>query len=83
MLHLRVGVAGPPKFDLTVPPSEVTKARNAAQRERLQEELYQALKEEAREQQRKTVQQAADEFLKDYSTKQLSRYIRRSCPFLK
>jgi hypothetical protein len=58
-------VAGPPIFDLSVPLSEVTKARNAAQREPLQEELYQALEEEAPEQQRKTVQQAADEFLKE------------------
>src|SRR5215472_4299815 len=36
------------------------------QRERLRKSYSQVLEEEARQQQRKTVQQAADEFLKDY-----------------
>jgi integrase len=42
------------------------------QRERLQKSYSQVLEEEAREQQRKTVQQAADEFLQDYTTKHRS-----------
>jgi hypothetical protein len=37
------------------------------QRERLQKSYSQVLEEEAREQQRKTVRQAADEFLVDYA----------------
>jgi integrase len=39
------------------------------QRERLQKSYSQVLEEEAREQQRKTIQQAADEFLQDYRAK--------------
>ncbi len=39
------------------------------QRERLEKSYSQVLEDEAREQQRKTIQQAADEFLKDYTAK--------------
>jgi integrase len=42
------------------------------QRERLQKSYSQVLEEEAREQQQKTVQRAADEFLQDYATKHQS-----------
>jgi integrase len=42
------------------------------QRERLKKSYCQVLEEEAREQQRKTVQQTADEFLQDYTTKHRS-----------
>ena len=42
------------------------------QRERLQKSYSQILEEETREQQPKTVQQAADEFLMDYRTKHRS-----------
>jgi integrase len=42
------------------------------QRERLEKSYSQVLEEEAREQQRKTIQQAADEFLEDYKTKRSS-----------
>lgn len=45
----------------------ITEERN--QRERLQKSYGQVLEEEAREQQRKTIQEAADEFLEDYRAK--------------
>jgi hypothetical protein len=41
-------------------------------RERLKKSFSQVLEEEAREQQRKTVQQAADEFLQEYGTRHRS-----------
>src|SRR5579863_5371144 len=39
------------------------------QRERLEKSYSQVVEEEAREQQRKTIKEAADEFLADYSSK--------------
>src|ERR1035438_485952 len=42
------------------------------QRERLEKSYSQVVEDEAREQQRKTIQQAADEFLDDYATKHRS-----------
>jgi len=48
----------------------ITEERN--QRERLQKSFGQVLEEEAREQQRKTIQEAADEFLEDYRAKHQS-----------
>src|SRR5579864_5817497 len=42
------------------------------QRERLEKSYGQIIEEEAREQRRKTIQQAADEFLDDYKTKHSS-----------
>jgi integrase len=42
------------------------------QRERLQKSYSQVLQEEAREQQRKTIQESADEFLEDYRAKHKS-----------
>ena len=39
------------------------------QRERLQKSYSQIIEEESQEQQRKTIQQAADEFLEDYRAK--------------
>ncbi len=42
------------------------------QRERLEKTYSQVLEEETREQQRKTIQQASDEFLEDYRTKHQS-----------
>src|SRR5438552_9300060 len=44
-------------------------AEERRQRERLENSYSQVIEEEAREQQRKTVQQAADEFLRDYKSK--------------
>jgi integrase len=44
-------------------------AEERRQRERLEKSYSQVLEEEARAQQRKTIQQAADEFLKDYRAK--------------
>src|SRR5712691_9984124 len=44
-------------------------AEERRQRERLEKSYSQVIEEEAREQQRKTIQQAADEFLKDYTAK--------------
>jgi hypothetical protein len=56
-----------------VPPtSRWPSRRNAARRERLEKSYSQVLEDEAREQQRKTIQQAADEFLTDYRTKHAS-----------
>jgi hypothetical protein len=42
------------------------------QRERLEKSYSQVLEEETREQQRKTIEQAADEFLEDYKAKHQS-----------
>src|SRR4051812_34297647 len=47
-------------------------AEERRQRERLERSYSQVLQEETREQQRKTVEQAADEFLEDYRTKHRS-----------
>jgi integrase len=47
-------------------------AEERRQRERLEKSYSQILEEEAREQQRKTIQQAADEFLEDYGAKHQS-----------
>jgi integrase len=47
-------------------------AEERRQRERLQKSYGQILEEEAREQQRKTIQQAVDEFLVDYKAKHRS-----------
>jgi integrase len=47
-------------------------AEERRQRERLEKSYGQILEEEARDQQRKSIQLAADEFLKDYRTKHLS-----------
>jgi integrase len=47
-------------------------AEERRQRERLQKSYSQIIETEAREQQRKTIQQTADEFLKDYRAKHLS-----------
>ena len=47
-------------------------AEERRQRERLKKSYSQVLEEEAREQQRKTVQHAAHEFLQDYTTKHRS-----------
>jgi integrase len=47
-------------------------AEERRQRERLQKSYSQVVEEEAREQQRKTIQQAADEFLEDYVAKHRS-----------
>jgi integrase len=47
-------------------------AEERRQRERLEKSYGQILEEESREQQRKTIQQAADEFLEDYRTKHRS-----------
>src|SRR6266567_3355006 len=47
-------------------------AEERRQRERLEKSYGQILEEEAREQQRKTIQQAADEFLVDYRAKHQS-----------
>ena len=44
-------------------------AEERRQRERLEKSYSQVIEEEAREQQRKTIQQAADEFLVDYKAK--------------
>ena len=44
-------------------------AEERRQRERLEQSYSQVVEKESREQQRKTVQQAADEFLKDYRAK--------------
>src|SRR5215471_8756264 len=44
-------------------------AEERRQRERLEKSYSQVVEEEAREQQRKTIQQAADEFLRDYKLK--------------
>src|ERR1700722_9757081 len=47
-------------------------AEERRQRERLEKSYSQVIEEEAREQRRKTIQLAADEFLKDYRTKHRS-----------
>jgi len=47
-------------------------AEERRQRERLEKSYSQVIEEEGREQQRKTIQQAADEFLKDYGAKHQS-----------
>src|ERR1700730_2558749 len=47
-------------------------AEERRQRERLEKSYSQVLEEEGREQQRKTIQQAADEFLTDYRAKHQS-----------
>src|SRR4051812_15219798 len=47
-------------------------AEERRQRERLEKSYSQVIREESREQQRKTIQQAADEFLEDYRAKHLS-----------
>src|ERR1051326_7842810 len=47
-------------------------AEERKQRERLAKSYSQILEEEARDQRRKTIQQAADEFLEDYRTKHQS-----------
>jgi integrase len=47
-------------------------AEERRQRERLEKSYCQILEEEARDQQRKTIHQAADEFLDDYTTKHRS-----------
>jgi integrase len=47
-------------------------AEERRQRERLEKSYGQVIEEESREQQRKTIQLAADEFLKDYATKHQS-----------
>src|SRR5579871_4511535 len=47
-------------------------AEERRQRDRLEKSYSQVLQEEAREQQRKTVRQAADEFLEDYRAKHQS-----------
>src|SRR5258708_27634829 len=47
-------------------------AEERRQRERLEKSYSQVIEEESREQQRKTIQLAADEFLKDYTAKHLS-----------
>ena len=47
-------------------------AEERRQRERLERSYTQVVEEEAREQQRKTIQQAADEFLEDYRAKHQS-----------
>ncbi len=47
-------------------------AEERIQRERLEKSYSQVIEEEGREQQRKTIQQAADEFLEDYRAKHLS-----------
>src|SRR5580693_760929 len=47
-------------------------AEERRQRERLEKSYGQILEEESREQQRKTIQQAADEFLEDYRAKHRS-----------
>src|SRR5437762_8166041 len=44
-------------------------AEERRQRERLEKSYSQVIEEESREQQRKTIQLAADEFLKDYRAK--------------
>jgi hypothetical protein len=44
-------------------------AEERRQRERLERSYTQVVEEEAGEQQRKTIEQAADEFLEDYRTK--------------
>src|SRR6266851_7591779 len=47
-------------------------AEERRQRDRLEKSYSQVIEEEGREQQRKTIQQAADEFLKDYKAKHQS-----------
>jgi hypothetical protein len=47
-------------------------AEERRQRERLEKSYSQVIEEEAREQRRKTIQHAADEFLEDYRTKHQS-----------
>ena len=47
-------------------------AEERRQRERLEKSYSQVIEEEAREQQRKTIQEAADEFLDDYAAKHQS-----------
>ena len=47
-------------------------AEERRQRERLEKSYSQVIEEEAREQRRKTIQQAADEFLTDYRAKHQS-----------
>src|SRR5580700_6265057 len=47
-------------------------AEERRQRERLEKSYSQVLEEESREQQRKTIQQATDEFLQDYRAKHQS-----------
>src|SRR5579862_6255364 len=47
-------------------------AEERRQRERLEKSYSQVLEEESRGQQRKTIQQATDEFLEDYRTKHKS-----------
>ena len=47
-------------------------AEERRQRERLEKSYSQVIEEESREQQRKTIQQAASEFLKDYKAKHQS-----------
>jgi hypothetical protein len=47
-------------------------AEERCQRERLEQSYSQVIEDESREQQRKTIQLAADEFLKDYSAKHRS-----------
>ena len=46
------------------------------QRERLEKTYSQVIEEEAREQQQKTIKEAADEFLIDYTLKHESRHMR-------
>lgn len=55
-----------------VPPGQPTSSKpspRSRQRERLEKRYSQVIEEESREQQRKTIQVAADEFLKDYEAK--------------
>ena len=55
-------------------------AEERRQRERLEKSYGQIIEEEAREQRRKTIQQAADEFLDDYKAEARVRDVRRLCP---
>ena len=55
-------------------------AEERRQRERLEKSYSQVIEEEAREQQRKTIQLAADEFLKDYRAKHEVAHVRGVCP---
>ena len=55
-------------------------AEERRQRERLEKSYSQIIEEEAREQRRKTIQLAADEFLTDYRAKHRVGDVRGVCP---